>query len=65
MPSIFICTAELADNCMNLTVWGIKGQGSGHWVCPICRALQRKPLVRMIFLGHSKEKDDEDNDRSV
>jgi hypothetical protein len=59
MPSIFICSLEIADNCLNLTVWGIKGDGHGTWVCPVCRTLERKPFIRQIYLGHNEEKDDD------
>lgn len=60
MPGIFICTAEIADNCMNLTVWGHKKEDTHHeWVCHICRSYQRKPLVRQIFLGKENRHDEE------
>lgn len=63
MPSIFICQAEISDNCTNLTVWGIKHADKyGKWVCTYCRPHVRQAVFKLIVFADSQEDSDVSSD---
>jgi hypothetical protein len=59
MATIWICSEEISDSCLNLTVCGLKNERHHKWVCPVCSLLLRRSVVRQTYLGHSKEEKDD------
>jgi hypothetical protein len=58
MPTIWVCSAEISDSCTNLTVYGVRMQRAGDYVCPCCRPYLRRTEVheiKLIILGHNEE----------
>lgn len=63
MP-VWICSAEITDNCTNNTVWGVRmNHPKGSYVCAVCRPFVRRSVVKIILFGNTstEDKDGEDS----